>query len=222
LVSSGRKSTTGMLAEDSVEPRNNSRCAGECPGKLRTVVPGAKWFKTERGQCHSTASKSRRRWKALLRAGERSWRIQKRFSYLPLVLNRETDDFSLLNRPARGFICSGDNEIRQRAPLDFCCTFQARQNLMRQARLQTGGGGLHRPNIYGILPYASIDGYLVCLTEGGSPRSIQLRTVTSPNSPASEAKHSRAAVYALRASSGLRRNAESSGGDTLGFILFAG
>jgi len=44
--------------------------------------------------------------------GRRLWRLEDRFGDLALVSQRETDDFSLLDGPAGGFIGGGYDKIR--------------------------------------------------------------------------------------------------------------
>ena len=75
---------------------------------------------------------------------------------MPLVLDREMEDFSLLDGAAGGFIRRGHHEIGERAPLKFRRALQADQNLVRQTGFQAGAvvwGADFITSAYGNLPY---------------------------------------------------------------------
>src|ERR1035437_3482206 len=73
-------------------------------------------------------------------SGRRRRRIENSLGDLTLALDREANNLRFLDRTASGFIRGGHNEIRQRAPPDFGGALQTRHYLVRQARLQPGGG----------------------------------------------------------------------------------
>ena len=60
------------------------------------------------------------------------------FGDLTLVLNREPDDFGLLNSPARCFTRRGHYKIRERAPFDFRGALQQSVEIAWQSRLKPG------------------------------------------------------------------------------------
>lgn len=84
--------------------------------------------------------------------------MKNRIGNLPLVFRGQPDNFGLLDGAARGFIGRGYHKIGERSPLDRRGAFQARENLVRQARLQTGDrlGAPVSYSSYGKLPYKSI------------------------------------------------------------------
>ena len=67
-------------------------------------------------------------------------RIQDGIGDLPLALERKTNNFSLLDGAARGFIRRCDDKVCQGAPLDFSGTLQPHHNLNREAGFQTSAG----------------------------------------------------------------------------------
>src|SRR5262249_54392696 len=82
-------------------------------------------------------------------------RVEDRIGEGPLVLKREGNKLSPLDRLLRHLLCSGDDEVTQAAPLDLGSALDERQRPRRDTGFQAGRAGLrlgHDRDLYGKTP----------------------------------------------------------------------
>ncbi|MGB6940832.1 MAG: hypothetical protein WBE37_00380 [Bryobacteraceae bacterium] len=103
---------------------------------------GAERRKAEGRILHPSPNRSRCRFTAFFQAWFGAGEWKDRFSKLALAINRQADDFGLLDGSASSFVRRSRNEVRESASLNFGGGFEPRHNLNRQVNFQAGN--LHK------------------------------------------------------------------------------